>query len=648
LKNHPKRSFPGHLIFIFFTYMAILFLFGIFRMILLGMQASLITPENSKFIVYAVLNRGWLFDTVTASYILALPFIILNISYLTGIYHKIITKIAVLITGLMIGIAVLLSLADIPYYFYYNSRLNKGILNWTDDLWLMVKVSLSDYHYWPYLLAFPVLIYLIFKGIRILSVRSFQNRRPGQPVWQRILVFVAGMILLFFGARGEYHLNWRPLQVEHAFKTPSPVMNQLGLNPVFNFLHSLSEFEINVMDDKQAIANMRKYLHVNQSFSSPIARKVNFEGAPRKANIIIVLMESMSTSKMGRFQPGLRLTPFLDSLASVSTSFDNVYTAGVHTYNGVFSTLYGMPALMKNKPTTSSATASLTFAGLPNILEKEGYQNIFFCPNAKEFDNLEGFFRGNGIKKVIDEKDFPESTIVNGWGVSDHYLFGQSMYRLDSMAAKERPFFATFLTIATHSPFTIPQNIPFKPESSDVVDQAYEYADWSIRQFMKAAAIKPWFANTIFVFIGDHGQNFDKTYEMPLSYHHSPLIIYKPWDKEAKTVDKPGLQIDVFPTVLGILQVPYINNTLGIDLLREHRPFAFFSDDHRLGCLNDRYYLIINKNGREALYSYRDKGIEDLSGNQKELVDSMKQYTYSNLQLMQYLIRQKLTALPRR
>ena len=644
MKNHPKSSFPGHLIFIFFSYLAILILFGIFRMVLLAMQASLITPENSKYIVYALLNRGILFDTVTASYLLALPFIILNISYLTGAYHRIITKIAVSVTGLVMGIAVLLSLADIPYYFYYNSRLNKGIFNWTDDLWLMFKVTLTDYHYWPYLLALPILIYLIFKGLTHLSKRSFRIKQPGQALWQRIVVFVLSCILLFFGARGEYHLNWRPLQVEHAFKTPYPVMNQLGLNPVFNFLHSLGDFEIKVMDDNQAIANMKNYLHVNQSFSSPIARKVSFEGSPHKANVVIVLIESLSTSKMGRYNPGLLLTPFLDSLAAVSTTFDNVYTAGVHTYNGVFSTLYGMPALMQNKPTTSSATASLTFSGLPNILDKEGYQNIFFCPNAKEFDNLEGFFRGNGIKKVIDEKDFPENTIVNGWGVSDHYLFGQSMYRLDSMAANNSPFFATFLTIATHSPYTIPQHIPFKAESSDAVDQAYEYADWSLQQFMKAAASKPWYANTIFVFIGDHGQNFDKTYEMPLSYHHSPLIIYKPWDKEAKTIDALGLQIDVFPTVLGMLQIPYINNTLGIDLLREKRPFAFFSADQRLGCLNDQYFLIINKNGREALYSYKDKSVIDISASNKVLVDSMKQYTYSNLQVMQYLIRRKLTS----
>ena len=646
MKKFFKTLLPAHLVFIILCFISILLIFSIFRLVLLLIQVKLLTGDSTNYLGYAFFNRGLLFDTVTTSYLITLPFLILSINYLIGNYNRTVVRVSVLITGILSSFSVLVCLADIPYYLYYNSRLNKGIFSWTDDLFLMFKVTLGDYHYWPYLIALPIIIYLIFRVLNIFSKRSFRETLIKQPWYKRVIVFILSLGFLFFGVRGEYHLSWKPLLIEHAFKTPYPLINQLGLNPLFNFLHSMGDFEVKMMDDKVAIANVQKYLNVKQEFASPIARKISFEGESRRANIVLILIESLSADKMGRYNPEVKLTPYLDSLAASSICFDNIYTAGVHTYNGVFSTLYGLPALMQNKPTTSSSTASLHYYGLPNILEKEGYQNIFFCPNAKEFDNLEGFFRGNGIKKVIDEKNFPDTTIVNDWGVSDHFLFDMSIYRLDSMAGNEKPFFATFLTIATHSPYIIPDHIAFNPKSDNATDRSYEYTDWAISRFMKAAAQKSWYSNTIFVFIGDHGQNFDKTYEMPISYHHSPLIIYRPWENQVKSEEKLGLQIDVFPTILGFLQIPYVNNTLGIDLMRESRPFSFFSADNRLGCLNQTYYLIINKNKREQLFSYRNKEITDVRLSHKALTDSMKTYTFSNLQLMQYLIKKKLTSLP--
>ena len=56
----------------------------------------------------------------------------------------------------------------------------------------------------------------------------------------------------------------------------------------------------------------------------------------------------------------------------------------------------------------------------------------------------------------------------------------------------------------------------------------YQYTDWAIAEFFKNASKEEWFKNTVFVLIADHGQNFDPTYDLPLSYFHVPMIFYSP------------------------------------------------------------------------------------------------------------------------
>jgi len=125
-----------------------------------------------------------------------------------------------------------------------------------------------------------------------------------------------------------------------------------------------------------------------------------------------------------------------------------------------------------------------------------------------------------------------------------------------------------------------------------------------------------------------------------MDYHHAPLIIYAPGIlKEARTFDCIGGQIDVFPTIMGILNQPYINNTLGIDLLSEKRPYIFVNHEDKFGVIDQDYLLILKQDGEKALYKYRDKDKKDYKDEQKQLVNDMEEYTISNLQVFQYLMQ---------
>lgn len=95
-------------------------------------------------------------------------------------------------------------------------------------------------------------------------------------------------------------------------------------------------------------------------------------------------------------------------------------------------------------------------------------------------------------------------------------------------------------------------------------------------------------------------------------------------------------------TIMGLLKQPFANNTLGIDLQREQRPFAFFSADNRYGCLNEQFFLIMRYNNY-SLYEYKNNSTVDVVKLHPQLVDSMKTYMHSMLQTTQYMFTNKLT-----
>jgi phosphoglycerol transferase MdoB-like AlkP superfamily enzyme len=153
------------------------------------------------------------------------------------------------------------------------------------------------------------------------------------------------------------------------------------------------------------------------------------------------------------------------------------------------------------------------------------------------------------------------------------------------------------------------------------------------------ASAKEWFDNTVFVFIADHGSPINAVYDIPLDYHHTPLVFYAPHIiQEPRVFSETGGQIDVFPTIMGILNQSYINNTLGINLLKESRPFIFFNHEDKFGILNDEYLMIMKQDGEKGLYQYRRKDRTDYLPELPGLAKEMEEYTLSNMQVFQYLM----------
>jgi len=616
-------------------------------------------PSGRISLVLQAFVMGFRFDTVISGYLLGIPFLVLSLAALAGFYHRYLHQAVTIYLGLLYSLAFAICCVDIPYFGYTNTHLSAVLLNWFNNADFLLKMTIQEKSYWGFFLAFFLLAGLFWFLLIKFRKRFFPVnwKRPVGRRFSHVLptfgISFIFLLLLFIGVRGRLVIK-SPIRVGTAYFSAYSFPNQLGLNPVFTFFRGvlderqLKGQEISLLDDETAIRQAREYLGLdpaNRPFLSPIARQVKTAGEPVAANVVLVIMESMAAARMQRYGCPYSLTPNLERLAGNGYAFDRAYGAGPHTYNGIFAVLFSFCAVKRQHP--MKAVSMLSYASLPATLKENGYNTAYFTTHDDQFDNIGGFLRANGVNEIIGQKDYPRDRVLSTLGVPDDFMFTFSLPRLNALHEKGKPFLAVFLTGSAHPPYILPDYWPPRPEGLDVSLQVVTYADWAIGQFLDQCSRQPWFENTIFVFVADHGLNLDPVYDMPLSYYHLPLIFYSPGlIKEHRAFAQLAGQIDIFPTIMGLLNIPYVNNTLGIDLLREKRPFIFFNDENKIGCLDGQYFLVARDNGINSLYAYTTQDTGDYLPENKELAKRMEQYAFSMLQTTQWLIKHHLVGKP--
>ncbi|MEY3248505.1 MAG: hypothetical protein RL742_548 [Bacteroidota bacterium] len=637
------HSIPFHLRFLASVFLTFMGIFTLFRLVTLAYNRPEYAWEaRHAGAIWSAFSIGFQFDLAVASYALLVPFAILSFGYLLQrSFLRLLWFVRLYCTAALL-IFLTISAADVPYFSFFNSRLSAAAVNWKNNL-QVARFILTEIRYYPVLLVVGAGVWGAGKFVSILWRR--QGVWKPQPIRIRILVTLFAAFLLLCGAWGG--VVPRLPSMKSAYFSENGFINQLPLNPVHTWFDSYFSFDFHRFSQIEARELVRRQFNVpDAGFESPLARAHRFDAPPRKWNVVLILLESMSALRVGALGNTKGLTPGLDSLARQSLFFTRCYSNGIHTNAGLYSSLYGMPVIPLQHPMYTPLAMSNRFTGLPVTLRENGYHTLFFCTHPKTFDNLDVFLQNNGFETISDQQDYPESEIVNSWGVGDESLYRHALHTLDSLssAPKRQPFFATLLSITTHPPYTIPKFTKFKPRSADPVLITYEYADWALKSFLDSCARKPWYDQTIFVVLGDHGVNSPAATDVPLSYNHIPLIIHAPaLFPTPRMTAALANQTDIFPTIMGLLQIDYLQNTPGYDLLREKRPFVIFSQDQKLCVLDDDYLYVARKSGKETLFNHINGAPADLLSRYPLRVDSMRRYACAQLQMIQWMLENKLT-----
>jgi phosphoglycerol transferase MdoB-like AlkP superfamily enzyme len=624
------------------VYIIGILLFTIFRLIIFIMHCLVSSSDVTFYLTSNAFIMGLRFDTTVSCYFLVLLILGMIIGSLFNINKKYYYLTFHYIIIVFYAIAFLICSADIPYFNYFFNRFNIVALTWVDSPKFVINMIIKEPSYIIYsvvFLAFLVGYIFIMHYLYMATIKKvINNERQNKFVLKTTIISILFIGLCFIGIRGRF-AEKSPIRVGTAYFSNNAFFNQLGLNPVFTFFKSYLESTssknkvVHLIDETTAKKIVEEeFSHRDDSTSSSIF-------LPKNTNVVVVIMESMAASKVGHFGNIDNMTPNLDSILNHSLSFENIYTAGIHTYNGVFSTLFAYPAILSHHSMKQTIIPKMN--GLPNVLKDNGYNTYYFTTHDEQFDNVAGFLYGNDIEKIISQKDYPRKEIKSTLGVPDHIMFKRVVKTLNERK-NNKPFFAAIMTASDHGPYIYPDNIPLRPHQKDIKKKMVEYADWAIGQFINEAKRASWFNNTLFVFVADHGAADPLAiYDIQLPYHHSPLAFYYPKAIPAQKNYKIGLQIDIAPTILSMLNKNYKNNTMGINLLGKKRAYGYFSSDDKIGVIDSTFLYIWRENGGEGLYKYTKNDRNNYIKQYPQKAKLMKTYGFSMIQYSQHNILQK-------
>lgn len=415
-------------------------------------------------------------------------------------------------------------------------------------------------------------------------------------------VYAILLIAVFFETENQYHYFSR-----NAF------VNELAGNGLYELFTAYRHNELDYerfykgMDDRSAFTAIRKFVKTPEAeFVSSdvfsIERRIINHAPEKRLNVVLISVESFSADFMRHFGNEKAITPFLDSLAGHSLLFTNLYATGTRTVRGLEALSLCIPPTPGQSIVRRPGNENLFSVG--KVFEEKGYKTEYIYGGYGYFDNMNYFFEHNGYD-VVDRVALKDEEIdyENIWGVADENLFDLAMKEINKNAA-QRPVFAHIMTTSNHRPFTYPDgriDIPSHTSRAGAV----KYTDFAIGRFIKQARQQPWFKNTIFVIVADHCASSAGKTELPVDKYHIPMLIYSPGNIEAGTMNRLMSQIDVGPTILGLLNFSYTSKFFGYDIfkLETGRERAFISTYQNLGFLTNEQLTILSPQFKSRSFS---------------------------------------------
>jgi phosphoglycerol transferase MdoB-like AlkP superfamily enzyme len=625
----------------------------------------------SNGIPFSVLLHSFIlgarFDAVVLSYLL-LPLYILSFLPFIRIDHHKAGRVAITSFFLVsMSIIFLLSLVDIEYFGTMGSRLSHWAIEYLDQpgmMWYSIK---SGYPFGFYLVLW-VVVTTVFTLLVVRLNGKLLGRKHKERMGAGLVYFFFCLVLLFLGARGRWQLT--PIDWGTAYFSSHGFANQMALNGIYTLGKSYwdertqqsGEFvkKYHFYSFAEALNTVQNQLVTSQEKLSNPGISLTREYHPQskntgenKPNVVIILLESWLARYVGTLGGQPALTPNFDSLARQGILFEKFYATGTRTNRGIVSTLCSFPS-HPGRTVMKQFSVQHPFKSLSRILGDRGYRSIMVYGGDLQFDNMEGFFRNHGVERFVGEYHFPSESRLGKWGVPDHVVLERANQEFSEIGGQ--PFLGIVVTLSNHEPFLLPSS-DFDVFSEDVPHfdylNSYLYSDWSLGRFFDEAQKEPYFANTIFVLVADHGKFMESQSDFPLDRFHIACLIYAPQilGTQPRRISTIASQTDLIPTIIGILGEPTLHESWGRDILSlpaDDKGFSMMLDGSVIGWLEESYFFVERIGANCSLYdTYDDQQQQnDLIFDLPDLAAKLQKKERSFLQLSLEMMRSGKTKSP--
>jgi phosphoglycerol transferase MdoB-like AlkP superfamily enzyme len=552
--------------------------FFLLRVIFVVYHIKLINAENIR--AGEVLLAFWYglrLDTATAAYILIFPALILFIQGLfragwLNIVNKVYTLVLVffwtLITAVELG-----SFAEWKYKlfvgaFMHMNNTKEGIVS------LSVQQVVFLFLFLSIITGSSILLY-----IKVFYLKFTEKVRP--LVYPFVFIVIA-IPSLFVGLRGGF--NDISISESSAFYSNHSILNWFAVNSGYHLAVNYMEtsrykksnnYQFYKIDEARQTVD--KILKVKKDTTVSVLKT----GMP---NIVVLLMESWTADLVESLGGNPGITPEFAALEKDGLLFTRFYCSGNRSHEGIASLLGGHPAL----PYTTFTANPVKFPGLPSmtqILDSAGYYSSFYYGGQLNYGNLRAYMHYNQFDRLVEESDIDPSIPRGRLGVHDEYMYKRQIYDLENT---RQPFFSVLFTLSSHSPYDFPMEpvIDWAGNENKFINSAY-YADKCLGDYFRMARQQPWFDNTIFIIVADHGHNSNKNWRYEsYEYHHIPLLIYGNALKDefrGVKIDRIADNSSLPKTILKQLGLPAGEFHWGSDLFNPYSP------EYAYVVLNDGY-----------------------------------------------------------
>ncbi|MCK5907888.1 MAG: sulfatase-like hydrolase/transferase, partial [Flavobacteriales bacterium] len=529
---------------------------------------------------------GFKFD-LRYTLIVLIPFALMVAIARNKIFSGLWKKISTIYIDIVFVATLLLYLLDIGHYQYLGVRVNSSIMRFATNPMISLQMVWESYPVlWGTLF---VAIFTLF--ITFITKNNFKKCSKGEfnketklsftlKLIISILVYAAGI----YGAVAYYPLRW-----SQAMFTQNQHLQGFIMNPGMNIYdtYKFKDTGFNLEATKKGFPIISEYLGLGKRDTLDFRRPIKPIANNKQPNIVVIMLESMGSSKMSLHGNPMLATPVMDTLAMHGKFFPNFFVPGVGTARTVYTSLTGIPDIS----ITRTASRNQFIIDQRIIFnEFEGYEKYYFLGGNANWANIRAVFENNITDLNIYEEGDYDRPHTDVWGLTDYDLFYESDKILKEEAKTGKPFIAYIQTASNHKPYTIgaSDNDEFKVlEEKDIdmklfegaayddIDQynAVRYLDYNIGRFIERAKESGYFENTIFVMFGDHDgstrpYNFMKSpwYDLGINSHRSLAIMYGPKFIKPEIDSLPTNLMDVMPTMASYSGQEMVNYTLGRNL----------------------------------------------------------------------------------
>ena len=532
---------------------------------------SYFSPNLSFGHIMEMLAGGLVFDT-SAILVTNIPYIVMMLFPLhqkeTNIYQQVSKGVFLFINGLALAV----NLCDAVYFRFTMRRTTTTIFSEFSNEGNLGGIFLTEtLRHWYLVLLFVFIVWLMYRLYRTAGLYRLEL------VWWRydvatLLSLAAFAPFVVAGIRGGFTTAVRPITISNANQyVDRPVEAALVLNTPFSLYRTIGKAVFVVPDyyqDEKEMTSVYVPIHVPND-TIPMTKK----------NVVVLIVESFGREYIGALNKNLEngqykgYTPNVDSLISKSITFTRSFCNGRKSIDGMPSILSSIPMFVEPFFLTPSSMNHVS--GIASLLASEGYETAFFHGAQRGSMGFMAFARSTGFQQYYGREDYDEDKRFGGdddfdgmWAIWDEPFL---QYYATKMSEMKEPFMTAVFTASSHHPYEIPEKYKdVYPEEGIIMHKCIRYTDMAIGKFFETASKQPWFNNTIFVMTSDHTNMSDHDYyQTDLGGFCSPIIIYEPGnpDCQPEMQDKIAQQIDILPTVMGMLHYPKPYFGFGIDVL---------------------------------------------------------------------------------